>query len=280
MKKASKVRSRSKEMLEEYDFSKGVRGKYAKQYASRRYVMLSKLWHQPLEEVRQNPYDYIAQEQFLREARILLNKLLEVFARYNLTFHVDERSFKKAVWMLQMDALETLRDCVWLIERRKHRIVGKMFRDIVESLDLAALFYHQGEANRKDKDLDKWYNDEVIPHKRYRDYLKCYSFTDDSEARKDLYKQLSTWTHHTYFTLGNSYVLGRDNLLVHDSTSRDVNSTLEHGGLLVTPQTISEYMWMIANLITMFIEAALCCGLILQEDMQNIWNDLSIEAPL
>ncbi len=31
MKKASKVRS--KEMLEEYDFSKGVRGKYAKRYA-------------------------------------------------------------------------------------------------------------------------------------------------------------------------------------------------------------------------------------------------------
>nr|BAL58680.1 hypothetical conserved protein [Candidatus Acetothermum autotrophicum] len=272
MKKASKVRS--KEMLEEYDFSKGVRGKYAKQYASRRYVMLSKLWHQPLEEVRQKPYDYIAQEQFLREARILLNKLLEAFARYNLTFHVDDRSLKKAVWMLQMDALETLRDCVWLIEQKKHRIVGKMFRDIVESLDLAALFYHQGEANRKD--LDKWYNDEIIPHKRYRDYLN----PDDSEARKYLYQQLSNWTHHTYSTLKNSYVLGRDNLLVHDSTSRDVNSTLEHGGLLGTPQTISEYMWMIATLIKMFIEKALCCGLILQEDMQNIWNDLSIEAPL
>lgn len=31
MKKASKARS--KEMLKEYDFSKGVRGKYAKRYA-------------------------------------------------------------------------------------------------------------------------------------------------------------------------------------------------------------------------------------------------------
>lgn len=33
MKKAAKARSRP-EMLEEYDFSKGVRGKYAKRYAA------------------------------------------------------------------------------------------------------------------------------------------------------------------------------------------------------------------------------------------------------
>ena len=46
MKKANKTRTRRKsEMLNEYDFSKGVRGKYAKRYAEgSNVVVLSRTW--------------------------------------------------------------------------------------------------------------------------------------------------------------------------------------------------------------------------------------------
>ncbi len=227
--------------------------------------MSSKLWTQSIEDTVAHPYDYESQQGFLKEARVLLDQIYGAFDRYQLKFHIDDRSVKKAVWMLQIDALDTLRDCIDLLDRKKHRIVGKMFRDVIETLDLAALFWHQGDNNRTD--LQKWYNDEIIPHKRYREFLKSHCGPEASNRRRDFYKGLSQWTHHTYYTLKNSYSLSAGNMLVYDS----------HSEILILPHTISQYMWMVSELIKLFIGEVRRTGLIAEDDLRSAWHEATKE---
>jgi hypothetical protein len=200
----------------------------------------STLWFQAEEEVVKNPYDYESQRKFIREAANLLNRIYSLYDEYQLKFHINEVSFNKCTWMLQIDALDTLRDCIFLIKQGKHRIVGKMFRDVVECLDLAHLI----RENPK-KCLNKWFNDKVIQHKEYREYIGKKLGGSEKEKSRVFYTALSMWTHHTYFSLKNSYSLGRNDMMVYDSHSPKI---------LVLPQTISQYLWMLSLLIKKFIK--------------------------
>ncbi|MFA5293466.1 MAG: hypothetical protein WC496_10580 [Phycisphaerae bacterium] len=200
----------------------------------------SSLWFQDLDDVIRNPYDYENQRLFIKEATWILNKIYSLYDKYQLKFHMDDISLKKCVWMLQIDALDTLRDCIFLIEQNKHRIVGKMFRDIVETLDFAYLI-------RKDtkKHLNKWFNGKEIKHAEYRNYVKKIKGVKKKKEADKLYHELSNFTHHTYYALKNSYSLGGDNMMVYDSHAPD---------MLVLPETISQYLWMISFLIKKFIK--------------------------
>jgi hypothetical protein len=198
------------------------------------------LWFQDLDDVVRNPYDYENQQLFIKEAMGVLNKIYSLYDKYQLRFHVDDISLNKCIWMLQIDALDTLRDCIFLIEQNKHRIVGKMFRDIVETLDFAYLI-----RSHPQKYLNKWFNGEEIKHAEYRDYIKNIKGAKAKEEASELYHNLSKFTHHTYYALKNSYSLGVDNMMVYDSHSPEI---------LVLPQTISQYLWMIGFLIKKFIK--------------------------
>lgn len=57
-----------------------------------------------------------------------------------------------------------------LTEEKRHRIASRLFRDAVETMDISAYFYLAGNEARKD--LAKWYNNEVIPHKVFREFIK------------------------------------------------------------------------------------------------------------
>ena len=55
-------------------------------------------------------------------------------------FSVDDQSLKKTTWILAMDTLDSLRDCLDSLARKNHRVAAKLFRDAMESMDLAAFF--------------------------------------------------------------------------------------------------------------------------------------------
>ena len=130
-------------------------------------TLKSKIWYQVLDYVVKNPYDYENQKIFIKESKSLLNRVYKLYDSYQLKFHLDNKSIEKCVWMLQIDALDTLRDCLYLVEKKKHKLVGKMFRDVVETLDIAHLI-----KEKQDKYLAKWYDNKIIRHSEYREYLE------------------------------------------------------------------------------------------------------------
>lgn len=222
--------------------------------------MPSELWKRTFADTLENPY-YSSDEksEFLNEARVFLDQVYKEFDRYTLKFHRDDRSLAKALWILQADALDTLRDCIILLNENKHRIVGKMFRDVLETLDLAEYLRLQGNTPVA---LNKWYNDKIILHKKYRGVIK----SKDPNRAKNLagfYSELSKWTHHTYSVLLYSYSLGKDDMLVYDSHSPE---------LLVLPHTISQYICIIKELIKLFFSRVKESGIVTVEDIEPPWE--------
>ena len=74
--------------------------------------MPSIVWNRHPEEAYRNPYEYAAQEQFVREALNLLKSLFANYEGLSMVFPRDDKSLRKAIWMLQIDALDSLRDCL------------------------------------------------------------------------------------------------------------------------------------------------------------------------
>lgn len=252
----------------------------------------SRLWTQPFDEVKNNLYDYESQELFLKEASLILDEIYKHYNKYQIKFHLDGRSVKKAIWMLHLDALDTLRDCIALLKKKKHKIVGKLFRDIFETIDLSNLFWE--ERNKGSKNLKKWYKNIIILHSDYRNHLKTArdvtiikegeeliikaegkiiakvkrKLIDKTEEEittyaggeiiaktgADIYRALSEWTHHTYRILKHSYSLGGKNgkMLVYDGYSDK----------LISHQVLSRYTLDIKDFVLYFLGAVKRVGLI------------------
>lgn len=201
--------------------------------------MPSFIWDRSPEEAYQEPYEYPAQEQFLREAQKVLDGLFKELCSDDLRFKRDETTKEKAVWMLYIDALDSLRDCLQLLKDKKHRIAARVFRDIIESLDLAALFISDTEYSKKQ--LQKWFNDEIIPNRVYRDFLKSKIRDDKIRDKIYFYRMLSKITHRTYRTLAYGYVLGRHEYLAYEGEAES--------DILIPPHTISMYLALLAYCI-------------------------------
>ena len=135
-----------------------------------------------------------------------------------------------------------------------------MFRDAVETIDLLRVL-HSGTP-RGAAALGRWYQNETIPHRQAREYLQEVEGEQAAQQRKAFYTELSKFTHRTYRALSDSFSLGRDELLVHDSHSM---------GHLVLPQTIASYLAVLADLT---IQASSClsdCGAVAVKEIQHSW---------
>jgi hypothetical protein len=222
----------------------------------------SRLWFQDLETIQKNPpFDHENYKLFCEESSFLLDKLYGLYDEHNLKFHNNEKTLKKCLWMLQLDALDTLRECVSLLKTKKHKLPGKMFRDITESLDLSCLI-----RSCPEKYLEQWYSDIFIPHKEYRNYVGQKYGKEAEEREKENYRALSSWTHHGYYQLRNSYTLGQNDMLVYDSHCPDFLTPL---------QTISQYLWMIKHLIIKFIKEMNNSGMLDNESLEKICNEIN-----
>jgi hypothetical protein len=223
--------------------------------------MSSFVWGRDPQEAFDNPYEYDAQEQFVREAKVFLKRMTEALDGYNMKFNKADVGLKKATWMLLQDLVDSLYECLVLIQEKRHRVASRLFRDVVETLDLLKLF-HSG-TEKASRTLEKWYENEVISHGKARDYLKDVEGEAVANARRDYYRQLSRFTHRTYRPLLHSYVLGRGDKLVHDNHSPSK--------LLVLPQIISAHYAVLGDLIIQVAEIARLGGLIKSSYIEEAW---------
>jgi len=225
--------------------------------------MPSFVWERDIAEAYQEPYEYGGQEQFSREAKRVVNLLKKHYSQFNQKFGRDEKTLEKAIWMLQVDGLEALSDALILTDERRHRIASRMFRDAVESLDTSAYFYLSGES--RSADLYKWYENKVIPHRRFRELVKQLHGEAKAKDLSSLYSDLSKYTHRTYKAINMSYILGRNNVLIYDG--------FKEPNMLVLPHVISFSYALIGTLIKRFVRIAETTEQITSEEVKRIWKE-------
>jgi hypothetical protein len=212
--------------------------------------MPSQVWGRDPQEAFEEPYEYAVQDQFVREARALFAQLYPLLNCDRHRHTAEEDSPEKAVWLLAMDALDSLRDCLSALIRKEHRVAGKLFRDVMETMDLAA-FFHSGTDKSK-ACLRKWYADEIVPHREYREYVKHSHTAQEAERLAGHYASLSRFTHRSYRAILDGYSCGDENRLVHDRTGELYGSDEGAARFLVLSQTLSSYYAVLANLVLEF----------------------------
>jgi len=225
--------------------------------------MPSIVWERDPREAYKNPYEYKAQDQFVREAKKILDGLFKRLMEYTGEFKRDDTSIKKAIWMLQTDAVDSLNYCLLLLKRKNHCVAGRLMRDIIETLDLSAFF--SSNTDKSNKELRKWYEDKVVPHRKYRDFIKKTKGEEEANRLKETYAMLSKIAHRTYRTLAYGYILGRSDTLVYEGITKTRT--------LTPPETIAMYFALLANLILITSETIKNCELVSSSTIKNIWKD-------
>lgn len=232
--------------------------------------MPSQVWGRDPHEAFENPYEYEVQEQFTREAGTILTHLYRFLNSDRFRYLDEDQSSAKAVWLLAMDALDSLCDCLTALSRKEHRTAGKLFRDIMESMDLAA-YFHSGTP-KSVSSLQQWYADDIVPHREYRDYVKQ---TEDAEAARSLakhYSSLSRFTHRSYRAILDGYSRGVNDRLVHDRTGKLHGDSENSATMLVLPHTIASYYAVLANLVLDYSSELSRLDLISHEEIQASFN--------
>jgi hypothetical protein len=224
--------------------------------------MPSFVWERDIVDAWNEPYEYEGQEQFHREAFKVLALVKSHYAEKDMHFGRDEETLEKAIWLMQIDALEALADALKLTEEKRHRIADRLFRDAVETMDISAYFCLAGEQAATN--LKKWYKNEVIPHRLFRDYIKRHDCENKANDLASLYSDLSKYTHRTHNAITKGYLLGRNNKIAYDGFSES--------GFRVLPHVISLSYAMIAVLIKRFMAIAESTKQIDSAKVNEIWS--------
>lgn len=225
--------------------------------------MPSFVWDREPSEAYAEPYEYEGQAQFSREASAVLARLGDHYSQSNRRFGRDERTPQKAVWMLQVDALGSLMDSLDLIVEKRHRLVSRLFRDAVETMD-ASLYFALG-GTKADATLEKWYEDKVVSHRVFREFIKQHHGDAKFEHLRAVYSDFSRYTHRSYRALLMSYMLAGDEKISYDGFRPGV------GGVL--PHVISFSYAVIAMLIKRFVEFSIATGQLDIALADTIWKD-------
>jgi hypothetical protein len=224
--------------------------------------MPSFVWNRDPAEAYQEPYEYGGQEQFSREAKSVLKELRAIYKLKDRAYTRNERSREKAIWMLQVDALEALTDSLRLIDEKRHRIASRLFRDAMETMDCS--FYFSYESENFEADLAKWYADEVLPHRVFRNFFKKQNGDTHFENLRSLYGELSRYTHRSYRALLMSYILAANDEIAYDGFRLTETGT-------VTPHVIAFQYALLAMLIKRFVEISVASGQTSTSAVEGIW---------
>jgi len=229
----------------------------------------SQIWERDPQEAFENPYEYEIQDQFVREARSLFPQLYRLLNSDHHRYSLEDRSRQKAVWLLAMDALDSLRDCLKALTRKEHRVAGKLFRDVVENMDLAE-YFHSG--NDTSAALVKWYADEIVGHSCYRDYVKRTRSEQEAKRLAKHYSSLSRFTHRSYRAILEGYSRGGGNRLVHDGICEMYGNSENSTTSLVLPQTIASYYAVLANLVREYSTELSELGLVTRDEVRDAFS--------
>ena len=228
--------------------------------------MPRRVWGCDPQEAFDQPYEYDLQKQFAREAKAVLGRLYKSLNSNRHRYTIDDRSRQKAEWLLAIDALDSLRDCLKALDRNEHRVASKMFRDVMESMDLAAYFHSKTKKSKKA--LEKWYEDEIVPHKEYRDYMNRIQGRDVAMRLSTQYSSFSRFTHRSYRAILAGYLRGEGGQLVHDRTGELYGGTEDSASFLVSPETISMYYAVLSHLVLNYASELSALGLVSEDDVR------------
>ena len=224
--------------------------------------MVSFVWGRSPQEAFNNPYEHEANEQFALESKKVLEKFFEILMKKNMCFEKSNTSLEKAEWMLLTDSVDALIEAIVNLDGKKHRITARLFRDVVENIDLLEFF--RGNTEKSRERLAKWFGGGFIPHRESREYLLE---TDGEKARKQrakYYQELSSFTHRTYGALCDSYSLGQGEMFVYD--------TLHESRMLVLPNTTSAYYAVIGDLIIQVSKSFSLSNFITKNELNGCWE--------
>ncbi len=213
--------------------------------------MPSQVWGRDPQEAFENPYEYAVQEQFVREAKAIFRQCYMLLTADSHSYAASDTGREKAVWLLHMDALDSIRDALDALERRRHRVAGKLFRSVMESVDLAA-YFHSGSPD-SETDLAKWYADEVVLHGRYRDHVRRTDGPAAANLKRDRHRSLSKFVHRSYRAILDGYSLGNGHRLLHDGLGARFGDHSGADTFLVLPKTIAAYHASLADLTLLFL---------------------------
>ena len=177
-----------------------------------------------------------------------------------MKYHVDNCSVEKAVWMLHMDALDSLRDALDALMIKKYRVAGKLYRDILETLDIAA-YFHSRTENAK-RDLAKWYDNKFVGHFKYRKHIKETVGKEAAELSKENYEALSLFTHRNYKVLLYGYNKGVGDMIWHDA--------MDEVDFFVSQQTVSDHLARLAPMIFKFTIETINRELLTNTEVKNV----------
>lgn len=225
--------------------------------------MPSFVWNREPAEAYQEPYEYGGQEQFSREARAVLQELRAIYKLRDRAYTRDDRSPDKAIWMLQVDALEALTDALRLIDEKRHRLASRLFRDAMETMDCS--FYFSYESENRGHNLVKWYLDEVLPHRVVRNFFRKEKGDSHFDSLRSLYGELSRYTHRSYRALLMSYILAANDAIAYDGFRLTETGT-------VTPHVIAFQYALLAMLIKRFLEISVASRQITAPAAEEIWS--------
>jgi len=219
--------------------------------------MASIIWDRDPQEALNNPYEYNAQKQFHREAIALTDKLGKKLCD-DFQYTLSERTLEKATWILQTDALFAFRDAVCMLDQKRHRIAGRLLRDILETVHLVE--YLNSGTDKAQKSLQKWFNDELIMHSEFREYIKKRDGEIVSEFKKKQHRIFSKFTHRSYKILLYGYALGSKDRIFYDE-----------GWTL--PQSVSMYYAFLGSFGQLLIDNLKQYGNLTESEVVEIWEN-------
>lgn len=229
--------------------------------------MASLIWHRDSQEAINNPYEYAVEEQFIREANTLVNKLEEALLNKK-SFFLYDKSLEKATWMLQTDILFAFKDCLSSLKDKKHRIVGPLLRVMYENNHL--IEYLNEDHKNSEKALKDWFNNKSPRHFEYRELINKKKGKEASEFLKSQYEAYSKFTHRTYLSLLYNYAREGNPKMENYSNKKDYKIWYDEDWPL--RQSISMYYAILGMFGIQMIENLKIYGVLTKSEIEEIWN--------
>lgn len=191
-------------------------------------------------------YDHDGQEEFFNEAMKWCNDSLDEIDKYNLRFKNDERTSQKATWMLFLNCLLQIRECLSLI--KEHKIVSSspLMREIWEKYH--AMLFMNDKANQLA--LKSFYENKDYCFMDSK-YSRNLNDKIESEKLKVFFGELSKFIHPNYVALREFFCVGGDNYeYIYSAYLTTFGKHKSDSGLsLLPPDKASQHFWVLAQIV-------------------------------
>jgi hypothetical protein len=223
--------------------------------------MSSIIWDRDSQEAIDHPYEYPAEEQFVREAKALIINLEDIILEKK-HFFLNDKSLEKATWMLQVDVFFAFKDSIEVMDIKKHRLVGPLIRIMYENLH--QIEYFNNGTQKSAKALSSWYKNSSPRHFEYREYIDKTKGKSNADFLHRQYDAYSKLTHRTYRSLLYNYGLG---------AYEDQDQRIWYDEKWPLRQSISMFYAILGMFGKLMIENFKLYGVLTENEVNEAWNN-------